>query len=68
MFGSHVAEPRLERAHFVVPQHEVRALERDLTMIALAAQELGDHEVVPHLLDIVEAALRDLRSGLAVRV
>ena len=56
MFGSHVAEPRLERAHFVVPHHEVRALERDLTMIAQAAQELGDHEVVPHLLDIVEAA------------
>jgi alpha-mannosidase len=56
MFGSHVAEPRLERAHFVVPHAEVRALERDLTMIAQAAQELGDHEVVPHLLDIVEAA------------
>ncbi len=56
MFGSHVAEPRLERAHFVVPHYEVRALERDLTMIAQAAQELGDHEVVPHLLDIVEAA------------
>src|SRR5215212_665556 len=56
MFGSHVAEQRLERAHFVVPHHEVRALERDLTMIAQAAQELGDHEVVPHLLDIVEAA------------
>src|SRR5215211_4917821 len=56
MFGSHVAEPRLERAHFVVPHHEVRALERDLTMIAQAAQELGDNEVVPHLLAIVEAA------------
>jgi alpha-mannosidase len=56
MFGSHVAEPRLERAHFVVPEYEVRGLERDLTMIALAAQELGDHEVVPHLLDIIEAA------------
>jgi alpha-mannosidase len=56
MFGSHVAEPRLERAHFVVPHVEVRALERDLTMIAQAAQELGDHEVVPHLLDIIEAA------------
>jgi alpha-mannosidase len=56
MFGSHVAEPRLERAHFVVPQNEVRALERDLTMIALAVQELGDHEVVPHLLDIIETA------------
>ncbi|MBW3634047.1 MAG: alpha-mannosidase, partial [Chloroflexi bacterium] len=56
MFGSHVAEPRLERAHFVVPQNEVRALERDLTMIAEAAQELSDHEVVPHLLDIIETA------------
>jgi alpha-mannosidase len=56
MFGSHVAEPRLERAHFVVPHYEVRALERDLTMIAQAALELGDHEVVPHLLAIVEAA------------
>ena len=56
MFGSHVAEPRIERAHLVVPHHEVRALERDLTMIAIAAQELGDHEVVPHLLDLVEAA------------
>ena len=56
MFGSHIAEPRLERAHFVVPHYEMRALERDLTMIALAAQELGDHEVVPHLLEIVEAA------------
>jgi alpha-mannosidase len=56
MFGSHVEEPRLERAHFVVPHAEVRALERDLTMIAQAARELGEHEVVPHLLDIVEAA------------
>ena len=56
MFGSHIAEPRLERAHFVVPEYDVRALERDLSVIALAAQELGDHEVVPHLLEIVEAA------------
>ncbi len=57
MFGSHVAEPRLERAHLVVPQPEVRALERDLSMLAQAARELGDHEVVPHLLDVAEAAL-----------
>ncbi|MGH2617732.1 MAG: alpha-mannosidase, partial [Thermomicrobiales bacterium] len=56
MFGSHIAEPRLERAHFVIPQREVRALERDLSMVAQAAHELGEHEVVPHLLDIVEAA------------
>ncbi|MCD6028747.1 MAG: Alpha-mannosidase [Thermomicrobiales bacterium] len=56
MFGSHIAEPRLERAHLVVPQREVRGLERDLTMLAQAALELGKHEVVPHLLDIAEAA------------
>jgi alpha-mannosidase len=56
MFGSHVREPRLERAHFVVPHTDVCALERDLTMIARAADVLGDHEVVPHLLEIVEEA------------
>ncbi len=56
MFGTHIAEPRLERAHLVVPHVDVRALERDLSVIAEAAQELGEHEVVPHLLDIVEAA------------
>jgi alpha-mannosidase len=56
MFGTHIAEPRLERAHLVVPHSDVRALERDLSMIAEAAQELGEHEVVPHLLEIVEAA------------
>jgi alpha-mannosidase len=56
MFGSDIAEPRLERAHVVVPEREVRALERDLTMIAEAAHALGEHEVVPALLDVVEAA------------
>jgi alpha-mannosidase len=56
MFGSHIAEPRLERAHLVVPQREVRALERDLAMIAQAALELGEHAAVPYLLDIAEAA------------
>ena len=49
-------------AHLVVPHREVRALERDLAMIAQAAQELGDHEVVPHLLDR-RGGLRDLRSA-----
>jgi alpha-mannosidase len=59
MFGSHVAEPRLERAHFVVPHPEVRALERDLSMILQAAAELGEHnhEAAPRLLDVAEAAL-----------
>ena len=40
-----------------MPHLEVRGLERDLSMILQAAQQLGDHEVVPHLLDIAEAAL-----------
>ena len=56
MLGTHIAEPRLERAHLVVPHVEVRALERDLSVIAEAAQELGDHEVVPLLLEVIEAA------------
>src|SRR5215211_2577233 len=33
IFGTNIAEPRLERANFVVPQRETRALERDLTMV-----------------------------------
>src|SRR5262249_24620265 len=56
MFGTHIAEPRLERARLVIPHVDVRALERDLTMIAQAAQELGEHEVVPLLLEVIEAA------------
>jgi alpha-mannosidase len=57
MFGSHVAEPRIERAHFVVPERAARALERDLTMTLEAARQLVDHEIAPLLLDAVEAAL-----------
>ncbi len=60
MFGSHVAEPRLERAHLVVPQPEVRALERDLTMLIQGAQELGNHEVVPLLLNAADAVFAAL--------
>lgn len=56
MFGSHIAEPRLDRAHLVVPQPDVRALERDLSLILEACEQLGDHEVVPFLIDIVEDA------------
>ena len=56
MFGSHVAEPRIERAHLVIPHQAVRALERDLSMILDACTQLGDHDAVPHLLGVVEAA------------
>lgn len=60
LFGSHVAEPRLTRAHLVVPEVGVRALERDLSVIVEACRYLGDHEAVPLLLDAVEAAFRRL--------
>jgi len=55
MFGSHIPEPRIERAHLVVPEIEVRGLERDLTMIAEACRQLGESEVVPLLLDVIDA-------------
>jgi alpha-mannosidase len=55
MFGSNVSEPRLERARLVVPETEVRALEHDLTAIFEACAALDDHEVVPRLLDALDA-------------
>src|SRR5215210_4856526 len=55
-FGSNFSEPRLERAQLVVPETEVRALERDLTSIFEACAALDDHEVVPFLLDTLDAA------------
>ena len=59
-FGTSVAEPRLSRAALVVPEAEVRGLERDLALVLEACAQLGDHEVVPHLLDIAEAAFARL--------
>ena len=53
-FGTNVAEPRLSRAALVVPETDVRALERDLAMISGSCRQLDDHEVVPHLLDVVD--------------
>ena len=57
LFGSHVAEPRLTRAALVVPEVEVRALERDLSMVAEACDRLGAHDAVPHLLDALDEVL-----------
>jgi alpha-mannosidase len=56
MFGSNVSEPRLELARLVVPQMEVRALERDLAAVFEACAALEDHEAVPRLLDALDAA------------
>jgi alpha-mannosidase len=60
LWGSQVAEPRLERAALVVPEGAVRALERDLALICEACEELGGHEAVPHLLDVLDAAFGSL--------
>lgn len=56
MFGSNVSEPRLALARLVVPETETRALERDLTAIFESCAVLDDHEVVPRLLDVLDAA------------
>jgi alpha-mannosidase len=63
IFGTDIPEPRLERAQLVVPQREMRGLERDLTMLLEAGQQLGSHEVVPFLLDAAEAALSELAGA-----
>lgn len=60
IFGSRVAEPRVERAALVVPEMEVRALERDLTLISETCEQLDDHDAVPHLLDVLEEAFASL--------
>src|SRR5215207_7121448 len=62
-FGSNFSEPRLERAQLVVPETETRALERDLTSIFEACAALDDHEAVPHLLDVLDAAAAVLSTG-----
>lgn len=63
LWGSHVAEPRLERASLAVPEVGVRALRRDLAAVISACEELRDHDTVPRLLDAAEAALRALDAG-----
>ena len=62
MFGTNVAEPQLSRSSLVVPEKEVRALERDLGLIVEVCEQLGDHEAVPHLLDVVDTAFAGLFS------
>src|SRR5215216_2207634 len=63
MFGSNVAEPRLERARLVVPEADARALERDLSAVFEACAVLDDHEVVPLLLDALDEATAALSDA-----
>ncbi len=64
VFGSRVDHPALSRAHLVVPAEAARAIERDLSVALLAAGELDaeDHEIVPRLLDAIEASLTVLST------
>ncbi len=59
-FGTNVAEPRLQRAALIVPEAEMRGLERDLAMVVGVCGQLGDHEAVPHLLDVLGEAFSGL--------
>ena len=56
MFGSHIPEPRIERAHLVVPNREVNDFERDTAMIWEAVQQLGDHDASGLLMDALDYA------------
>ncbi|MCO5218375.1 MAG: hypothetical protein M9909_06005 [Thermomicrobiales bacterium] len=58
MFGTHVHGPSIGRALVAIPHKEVRALHLDLEEIIRTAEELKDHEILPHLLDLVDDAYR----------
>lgn len=58
MFGTHVHGPSIGRAQLVVPHEEVRALAIDLEEIVRLCEQIKDHEIVPHLLDLVDEAYR----------
>lgn len=58
--GATIADPRLVRAALVVPEKDVRALERDLSVIVKSCASLDDHETVPLLLDVLDAAFAAL--------
>ncbi len=60
MFGAHVHLPTIGRALLSVPHDAVRALETDLQVLVGAAQQLKDHEIRPHLLDLVDDAYAEI--------
>lgn len=59
-FGEPVAEPRLNAARVSRIDMPVHRLHLLLTQVAEAIDTLGDHEVVPHLLEAGETALMSL--------
>ncbi len=60
LFGSRNDTPTITRAHLVAPHLEIRAFLTDLETLHMAAQELDEHEVVPHLLAAAEDILESL--------
>lgn len=60
MFGSHVHAPAVDRAVLAIPHTQVRQLETDITMLLRAAEQLKEHEILPHLLDLVDEAYKTL--------
>lgn len=58
MFGTHVPGPTIGRALLAIPHDEVRALYTDLEEIIRLAQQLKHHEILPHLLDLVDEAYK----------
>ena len=59
-FGTHNYTPAISRALLAIPHDEVRALERDISNLLGAAEELKQHEIFPKLLDLTEAAYRTI--------
>ncbi len=59
-FGQPVREPRLTAARLAWIEPAVHKLHLLLRQVAEAVEALGDHEVVPHLLEAAEDTLRTL--------
>ena len=57
LFGADVPEPRIDRAHVVVPHRQLQNLALDLSIALEAVAVLGEHEIVPQLLDAIEDTL-----------
>ncbi|CAN5535780.1 glycoside hydrolase family 38 C-terminal domain-containing protein [soil metagenome] len=57
LFGANVPQPRIDRAHVVIPHREIQNLALDLGIALETAEALEDHHIVPQLLDAVENAL-----------
>jgi len=59
-FGEPVREPRLKSAYLYRLDHAVATFSERLQLLAELCAELGDHEVVPHLLEAAEEAFHAL--------